>query len=77
MPMTWKIGQSHLTITLIIVKRRKTYVVVAVMTRPLAIIVGTTRQYNVESSMEMKCKSLHQKSRPILIPTPNHNEGQH
>ena len=75
--MKWKIGRSHLTVTLIIEKRRKTYVVVAVMTGPLAINVGTIRQYNAESTMEMKCKSLHQKSRLILILTPNHNEGRH
>ena len=38
--MKWKIGRSHLTITLIIEKIRKTYVVYAVMTVPLAINVA-------------------------------------
>ena len=46
MPMKWKIGQSHLTVTLIIEKRRKTYVVDAMMTGPLDINVETIRQYN-------------------------------
>ena len=69
MPMKLKIGRKHLTITLIIEKRRKTHVVNAVMTGPQAINVGTDRQYSAESSMEKKCKSLHKKSRLILIPT--------
>ena len=77
MPTKWKIGQSHLTVTLIIEKRRKTYVVDPVMTGPLAINVGTVRQYNAESSMERKCKSLHQKSRSILILTPSQNKERH
>ena len=77
MPMKWKVGRSHLTFNLIKEKRRKTYVVDAVMTGPLAINVGTIRQYIAETSMEKKCKSLHQKSRMILIPTPNQSEGRH
>ena len=48
-------------------KKKKTYVVDAVMTGPQAINVGTIRQYIAESSMERKCKSLHHKYRPILI----------
>ena len=71
MPMKWKIGRSHLTVTLIIEKIVKTYVVDAVMTGPLAVSVGIIRQYSEESSMERKCKSLHKKSHPILIPKPN------
>ena len=76
MPMKLKIGRSHLKVTLIIQKRRKPYVIDAVMTGPQAIKVGTIRQYSVESSMERKCKSLHKKSHLIPIPTPNHNEGR-
>ena len=76
MPMKLKIGRKHLTITLIIEKRRKTYAVDAVMTGPQAINVGNIRQYNAESSMERKCKSLHKKSHLILILTPNLNEGR-
>ena len=75
MPMKLKIGRKHLTVTLIIEKRRKTYVVNVVMIAPRAINVGTIRQYNAESPMERKCKSLHQKSHLILIPTPIQNEG--
>ena len=75
MPMKWKIGRSHLTVTLIIEKRRKTYVVDAMMIGPQAINVGTVKQYSAKSSMEKKCKSLHKKSRLILIPTKNQNEG--
>ena len=74
MPMKWKIGQSHLTVTLIIEKRRKTYVVDAVMIGPLVIKVGTMRQYSAKSSMERKCKSLHKRTHPILIPTLSQNE---
>ena len=55
-------------------KKRKTYVVDAVMSGPLAINVGTIRQYIAESSMERKCKSLQQKPRSILIPTLIQNE---
>ena len=77
MPMKLKIGQKHLTYTLIIEKRKKTYVVDAVMTGPQGINVGTIRQYSAESSMERKCKSLHKKSHRILIPTLNQNEGRH
>ena len=60
MPMKGKIGRSHLTVTGIIEKRRKTYIVDAVMIGPQAINVGTIRQYSAKSSMEKKCKSLHQ-----------------
>ena len=77
MPMKWKIGQSHLTTTLIIEKRRKTYVVDAAMTGTLVINVGTIRQYSAKSSMERKGKSLLKRPRPILIPTPSQNEEQH
>ena len=77
MPMKWKIDRSHLTVTLIIEKRRKTYVVDAVMTGPLVIDVGTIRQYSAKSSMERKCKSLHKRPRPILIPTSSQNEERH
>ena len=53
-PMKWKIDRSHLIVTLIIEKRRKTYVVDAVMIGPLVINVGTMRQYSAKSSMERK-----------------------
>ena len=71
MPMKWKIDRSHLTVMLIIEKRRKTYVVDVVMIGPLVINVGTMRQYSEKSSMERKCKSLHKKFCIILIPTQN------
>ena len=75
MPMKWKIDQSHLMVTLIIKrKRRKTYDVDEVMIGPQAINVGTMRQYIAKSSMERKCKSLHKRPHPILIPTPSQNE---
>ena len=77
MPMKWKIDRSHLIATMIIEKIIKTYVVDAVMTRPRAINVGTIRQYSAKSSMERKCKSLHKRPRPILIPTPSQNEERH
>ena len=69
MPMKWKVDRSQLTVTLIIEKRRKTYVVDAVMIGPLVINVGIMRQYNAKSSMERKCKSFHKRPRSILIPT--------
>ena len=74
-PMKWKINQS-LTVTLIIEKRRKTYVVDAVMIGPLVINVGTMRQYSTKSSMERKFKSLHKRPHPILILTPSQNEEE-
>ena len=42
MPMKWKIDRSHLTVTLIIEKRKKTYDVDTVMTGPPTINVGNT-----------------------------------
>ena len=77
MPMKGKIGRSHLIVTLIIEKRRKTYVIDAVMIGPLVINVGTMRQYSAKSSMERKCKSLHKRPRLILIPTLSQNEERH
>ena len=78
MPTKWKIDQSHLTVTLIIKrKRRKTYVINAVTIGPLVTNVGTMRQYSAKSSMEMKCKSLHKIPRPILILTPSQNEERY
>ena len=77
-PMKLKIGRSRLRVTMIIEKRRKIHVIVdAVMTGPQAINVGTVRQYSAKSSMERKCKSSQKKSRLILIPTQNQNEGRH
>ena len=48
-PMEWKIDRSHLIVTLIIEKRRKTYAVDAVMIGSLVINVGKMRQYNAKS----------------------------
>ena len=61
-PTKWKIDQSHLTVTLITEKRRKTYVVDAVMIGPLVINVGTMRQYSTKSSMERKQVSAQETS---------------
>ena len=77
MPMKWKIVRIHLTDTLIIEKKRKTYVVDAVMTGPLVINVRTIRQYSAKASMERKCKSLLKRPHPIIISTPSQNEEQH
>ena len=77
MPMKLKTCRKHLTVTLIIEKRRKTYVVDVVMIGPLVINVGRMKQYSAKSSMERKCKSLHKRPRSILIPTLSQNEERH
>ena len=69
MPMKWKIDQIHLTVMLIIEKRRKTYVVDAVMIGPLVINVGTMRQYSTKSSMERKQVSAQETSSDSNINT--------
>ena len=71
MPMKLKIGQKHLTIILLIEKRRKTHVVDVMITGPQAINVGTAKQYSVDSSMEKNCKTLHKKTHLTLIQTQN------
>ena len=42
----------------------------------LIILTGTMRQYSAKSSMERKCKSLHKKSRLILLLTQNQSEDK-